>query len=73
MRASQAALLHLEWSPRGIQCPLCQAARPVHRDSCTLDHALSELGVTSQADRDAARLRVEMTERVTVSPPSEDE
>lgn len=69
MKAPLAALLHLEWS-RGIHCPICYSGRPEHGATCVLDTALTELGIVTQEDRDAARLRIEFAGPSTLpSPP----
>ena len=66
-----ALLLRLEWL--NMKCPECGQPRTseVHRPMCTMDEGISMRGLSTQADRNAARARIQYASAPTL-PPSPD-
>jgi hypothetical protein len=69
------ALLLAEWTEVGeglYVCPCCCALHSDgrHKQDCPHDLALSERGFPLQAERDAARSRIAITMRTTLTPPT---
>jgi hypothetical protein len=61
MTPIDVALLVAEWcTGRYLGCPVCAASTSwQHEAGCAMDLALAERGFATQADRDAARRRIE--------------
>jgi len=74
MTHTDIALLLAEWTDVGgcpLACPCCAALQSSgkHKTGCQYDLALSERGFPLQAERNAARDRIALTLRATLTPP----